>query len=158
MVFRGLPRACWKFYYRSFLPSHEPDTVGASCRKKKEEGVEKKTAPLAMVEMPAAGGEPAVADGLRQRARQRRVNINTDDESEIGRLPGVSFIEARRICMERPFQGMQELLKVRGMSRDLIQQWESGQPLPHTLPTPCLRVSRATIDVPSRSRWDRHSV
>lgn len=89
-------------------------------------------ATLAMVEMPAAGGEPTAADGHRRGLR--RVNINTDDESEIGKLPGVSFIEARRICMERPFQGMQELLKVRGMSRDLIQQWEAGQPLPYTLP------------------------
>jgi DNA uptake protein ComE-like DNA-binding protein len=92
------------------------------------------TATLAMVEIPAAGGEPPDADRLRPLARHRRVNINTDDESEIGKLPGVSFIEARRICMERPFQGMKELLKVRGISRDLIQQWEAGQPLPHTLP------------------------
>ena len=118
-----------------------------------------------MVEIPAVGGEPTAADRLRPLAHHRRVNINTDDESEIGKLPGVSFIEARRICMERPFQGMQELLKVRGISRDLIQQWEAGQPLPHTLPysppSAPLTVStvrRATIDVRARNRWDRHSV
>jgi len=97
-----------------------------------------------MVEMLDASGEPG-ADGPAPRARRRRVNINTDDESEIRELPGVSFIEARRICMERPFQDMHELLNVRGMSRDLVQQWEAGRPLlrPARALPPAARALRA---------------
>lgn len=56
----------------------------------------------------------------------RRVNVNTEDEATIGQLLHLTFIEARRICMERPFQDAGELLKVRGMSRITMQQWEAG--------------------------------
>jgi len=56
----------------------------------------------------------------------RRVNINTEDEAALAQLLNLTFIEARRVCLERPFQDPGDLLKVRGMSRSTIQQWESG--------------------------------
>ena len=54
--------------------------------------------------------------------RSRKVNINTADEDVIQKLPGVpvTFIEARRICMERPFADTDELLKVRGFPRTCL--------------------------------------
>ena len=58
--------------------------------------------------------------------RRQQVNINTAGEEEIQTLPGVSFIQARRICMERPFRSTEELLRVRGVSVGLLQQWEEG--------------------------------
>jgi len=56
----------------------------------------------------------------------RRVNINTEDEAALAQLLNLTFIEARRVCVERPFQDPGDLLKVRGMSRGTMQQWESG--------------------------------
>ena len=58
--------------------------------------------------------------------RRQQVNINTAGEEEIQTLPGVSFIQARRICMERPFRSTEELMRVRGVSVGLLQQWEEG--------------------------------
>ena len=57
---------------------------------------------------------------------RRRIRINMEDEEVIRQLPGMTFIEARRICMERPFQDQWELLKVRGLSQETLQRWEAG--------------------------------
>ena len=81
-------------------------------------------------------GEKSVDKQTRSPKRSnRRVNMNTADESVIRELPGVNFIEARRICVERPFEDEAELLKVRGVSRDILQHWKAG------LILPCARLS-----------------
>ena len=58
--------------------------------------------------------------------RRRVVKINLLDEDAIAQLPGVSFITARRLCMERPFSQVEDLLAVRGISRSMLQEWEAG--------------------------------
>jgi len=74
---------------------------------------------------PPAGGVPSKGEGGEH---DRTVNVNTATAEELDRLPGIGPVLARRIVAYREQQGLfrrlDELLKVEGFGRKLLQRLE----------------------------------
>jgi competence ComEA-like helix-hairpin-helix protein len=50
------------------------------------------------------------------------ININTATQAELAALPGVGPVIARRIIQGRPYRSVEELNRVKGISRTRIEE------------------------------------
>jgi competence protein ComEA len=74
---------------------------------------------IGSVNSPAVTSENSAREtAVPEAAQQRVINVNTADETELTRLPGVGPALARRIVearQQRPFQSLEDLLEVKGI-------------------------------------------
>jgi competence protein ComEA len=87
---------------------------------------------------PAPGHAPSGAA-----PRRAAIDLNRADARELDGLPGIGPVIARRIVLQRrrfgPFQGVDELLAVRGVGPRLLERirpWATVGPSPDGAPPP----------------------
>ena len=103
-----------------FLPT--ADTSGVNLAQKLKDGMQvtvPEKAPAAMPGTAANGAAQSAAVGAAKPLPDGRVNINTADEKELDKLPGVGATTAKRIIEYRTengaFQAPEEIKRVKGI-------------------------------------------
>ena len=75
----------------------------------------------------AARGPPGKARARPDRSEKPkpdggRINVNTASQAELGALPGIGPVIARRIVEGRPYRSVEELDRVKGIGKKRLEE------------------------------------
>lgn len=98
---------------KAVAPASKPAPPAAAPTPPAPPAAEKPAAPAkpAVTEKPAAPEKAAPA----KLAPGEKVNINTATKEELDKLPGIGPVKAQRIMEARPFQKIEDIMKVKGI-------------------------------------------
>ena len=71
---------------------------------------------------PSVPQPPAVPSVSRKLVPQMLTNVNTAQESDIAKLPGIGTDRAKAIVAGRPYSSVQDLTKVPGLTQGIVDK------------------------------------